>query len=75
MHLCDEREGSLVGGPCADHITFGLWIRYPPEQHRLAITLVLHHIARQTPARWLPDILPAHGLPRYARAVAVRGAT
>ena len=42
---------------------------YPPEQRHLAVSLVSHHIARQTPARWLPDILYAHGPPRYARAL------
>ena len=41
----------------------------PPEQRRLAIDLVMHHLARQTPARWLPDILYAHGLPGHARAL------
>ena len=41
---------------------------YPPEQRRLAVSLVTHHLARQTPARRLPDILYAHGPPRYARA-------
>jgi len=34
-----------------------------------ALRLVRHHLERRTPARWLPDILYAHGLPRYARAL------
>ena len=43
---------------------------YPPEQGRLALRLVMHHLGRRTPARWLPDILYAHGLPRHAKAAA-----
>ena len=39
------------------------------EQRRLAVTLVMHHLDRRTPPRWLPDILYAHGLSRFARAV------
>ena len=42
---------------------------HPPEQGRLALRLVMDHLERQTPARWLPDILYAHGLPRHARAL------
>ena len=38
------------------------------EQRRLAVALVMRHLERRTPARWLPDILYAHGLPRFARA-------
>ncbi len=41
----------------------------PPEQRRLALQLIMHHITRQTPDTWLPDILNAHGLPRYAKAL------
>ena len=40
-----------------------------PEERRLALRLVMGHLARRTPARWLPDILYAHGLPRHARAL------
>ena len=36
---------------------------------RRAVGLVVHHLGRRTPARWRPDILDAHGLPRFARAV------
>ena len=42
---------------------------HPPEQRRPALRLVMRHIERRTPARWLPDILYAHGLPRHARAL------
>jgi hypothetical protein len=34
-----------------------------------ALRLVYDHLERRTPARWLPDILYAHGLPRYAKAL------
>ena len=39
------------------------------EQRRLAVALLMRHVGRRTPARWLPDIRFAHSLPRYARAV------
>ena len=41
----------------------------PPEQRQRAVTLVMDHLERRTPARWLPDILYAQGLPRHAKAL------
>ncbi len=40
------------------------------EQHDRAVGLVVWHLRHQTPARWLPDILYAQGLPRFAGAIA-----
>jgi len=42
---------------------------YPPERRRLALRLVMDHLERRTPGRWLPDILYAHGLARHAKAL------
>ena len=41
----------------------------PPGQRHLALRLVMRHLDRRTPPRWLPDILYAHGLPQHARAL------
>ena len=41
-----------------------------PHQRATATVLVLTHARRRaTPARWLPDILYAHGLPLMAKAL------
>jgi hypothetical protein len=40
-----------------------------PGQRQRAVELVMDHLERRTPARWLPDILYAHGLPRHAKAL------
>ncbi len=43
---------------------------YTPEQRRQAAELVTWHLTSQsTPAKWLPDILHAHGLPLFGQAV------
>ena len=41
-----------------------------PHQRATATVLVMTHTRqRATPARWLPDILYAHGLPLMAKAI------